>query len=65
MEISKENGEIINIHANNEELFILSCDYGYIKLAKWLIEISKENGEMINIHLKDEKAFRSSCYRGQ
>ena len=57
--------EEINIHANNEEAFRMSCKNGEIEVAKWLIEISKENGDMINIHANNEEAFRLSCGNGQ
>jgi len=53
--------EEINIHAEDEYLFRLSCRGGKFQIAKWLFEISKKNGEMINIHLRNEDAFKWSC----
>jgi len=64
MEIAKENGEIINIHAGNDEAFMSSCRNGCLEVIKWLIEILKENGEMININKYYERVFRWSCYFG-
>jgi len=65
VEISKENGRIINIHAYDEDAFRSSCENGYIEVAKWLFEISKENGEIINIHANGEYAFIKSCDNGK
>jgi len=38
IEISKENGEIININAFNEA-FKMSCSFRYIDIAKWLCSL--------------------------
>jgi hypothetical protein len=64
MKISKENREIINIHAENEYAFRMSCFKGKIEIAKWLMKISKENGEVINIHAENKHAFILSCRYG-
>jgi len=61
-DISKENGNIIDIHVNDEEAFFCSCCIGNLEVAKWLIEISKENEEKINIHINNEEVFRFSCH---
>ena len=55
----------INIHANNELAFKLSCFYGHLNVAQWLIDLSKQSEfSLIDIHTFNEEAFRSSCYNG-
>jgi hypothetical protein len=57
-EISKVS---IDIHADNEYAFRLSCGYGNIEVAKWLWEISNKS---IDIHAENEYAFIWSCVNG-
>ena len=38
----KENGEMINIHANNEYAFRWSCSTRRIEIAKWLCSLCDE-----------------------
>ena len=54
-EVSERN---IDIHANNEAVFILSCEYGQLDVVKWLWEVSERN---IDIYADDEAVFRI-CY---
>jgi hypothetical protein len=54
---------IINIHANNEEAFRLSCEYDNLEIVKFLLFLEESHGK-INIHAENELAFRCSCYNG-
>ena len=44
---------------NNNILFIVLCQYGYLETLKWILTIEK-----INIHINDEEAFFCSCCIG-
>ena len=60
-----EGNTPINIHANNEDAFRLSCENGHTETAKWLWGLSMSEGNTpINIHANDEDAFRLSCENG-
>jgi ankyrin repeat protein len=61
---SKKLKTPIDIHYNNDELFMLACTYGHIKIAKWLYEISKEIESFIDINIDNDKAFRLCCKYG-
>ena len=63
-EFYQNNADKIDIHANNEEAFRLSCKYGHLEIAKWLINLSIKEEEPINIHIDNEWAFRKSCEQG-
>ena len=52
------------IHANNDFAFGLSCAYGHLGVAKWLLDLGKELNSPINIHENDDYAFRWSCING-
>lgn len=55
----------ISIHTKNELAFRLSCRYGQIDMAKWLIRISHDKKiGLINIHAKNDDAFFWSGVRG-
>ena len=56
----EQNKHVINIHANNEFIFLWSCENGYLEVAKWLWSLNQN----INIHANDEFAFRWSCLHG-
>jgi hypothetical protein len=42
IEFSKENGEMINIHAENEYAFRESCESNDMEVAKWLCSLCDE-----------------------
>ena len=51
----------VNIHANNDEAFRLSCEDGHIEVAKWLYtldsiiyELEIENNRIIKWNIKDK-----------
>ncbi len=48
----------IDIHADNEHAFQISCRDGHLDVAKWLWKLSDET---IDIHAENEYAFRYSC----
>lgn len=51
---------IIDIHMNNDEIFINSCLAGHIELSKWLYSLDN-----INIHIDDNRIFKSCCIDGK
>ena len=54
--------EIIDIHADNEWAFRLSCSCGHLEIMRWLYQLStKHDSYPINIHVEDEWAFCASC----
>ena len=55
----------IDIHANNDYAFQLSCENGHIEVAQWLILLGESNDyTKIDIHADNEYAFRWSCQYG-
>ena len=50
---------MMNMHLN------FTCYYGYLDLAKWLIELGSQNDfSLVNIHADREFAFKESCHNG-
>ena len=47
----------INIHANNEEGFILACTNGHIDVVRYLVELYQN----ININADDNESFILDC----
>lgn len=47
----------INIHAENEDAFISSCEGGHLEISQWLWNLNQN----INIHVENELAFRHAC----
>ncbi len=55
----------INIHADNDHAFKLSCANGHLNMARWLLWQSQQNGfTLVNIHAENDFAFRWSCRNG-
>lgn len=54
----------IDIHANNEYAFQLSCQNGDLDLAQYLVDLGQKSNSLINIHEDNELAFRWSCQNG-
>jgi len=55
----------IVIHDYNERAFSLSCIYGNIETAKWLVNLGKNEGHgRINIHFCLNKIFHCCCANG-
>ena len=55
-----KNPTTINIFANSYYAFLISCMYGHLEVAKWLLEVKPD----INIFAYNKYAFRWSCYYG-
>ena len=59
------NENTIDIHADNDNAFRLSCHNGHLKLAQWLIQLGESTGyTKIDIHAYNDHAFIWSCYNG-
>ena len=54
----RENEKDIDIHAENDEAFINSCENGYIEVVKLLINLGAD------IHAENDQAFINSCRNG-
>jgi ankyrin repeat protein len=48
----------IDIHANNDKLFIRSCSNGFLEISKLLLEHGA------NVHADNDDAFRLACTNG-
>lgn len=46
----------IDVHYNNDEAFILACEYGHINVVSLLLRLSGDR--LINIHENNDSAFR-------
>ena len=56
---------MLDIHENNEWLFILACKLGHIEIVIYLLNISQNySGRKIDIHSRYEDAFVYSCMNG-
>ncbi len=55
-----EENPNVDIHANNEYAFRLSCFRGHLEVAKWLWSLNQN----IDIHVLNEYAFCDSCSNG-
>lgn len=60
----KENYIKINIHIDDEMIFIRFCSDGDFELAKWLWDFSVKLKSPINIHAQNERAFSNCCTNG-
>lgn len=49
--------EDIDIHADEESLFILCCNYGQLEVAQWLFSLGG-----VNIHAQNNTLFSDSHY---
>ena len=55
----------INIHAHNEWAFRCSCEFGHLKVSKWLVDLNSQNKfTCVDIHTNSDYAFRWSCTNG-
>ncbi len=54
----------MNISAFEEQAFCYACEYGRLRVARWLLQISQEKGQSIDISAKNEYAFRYACENG-
>jgi hypothetical protein len=61
---SYDTDKPIDIHANYENAFVLSCQKGHLEIAKWLWQFSKNINSPIDIHANYETAFIMSCCNG-
>jgi hypothetical protein len=50
----------VDIHANNEEAFRVSCDHEKLEVARWLVSLDAD----VDIHVFDE-VFRFACLDGK
>ena len=51
-EISIQDNQPIDIHANDEDAFCLSCENGHINIAQWLYELGIKNNQPIRYSCK-------------
>jgi hypothetical protein len=63
-ELLKKN---VNIHYNNEEGFILACQYGNIEIVRFITTLYRTHPQYdrINIHMNNEAAFKYACAYGR
>ena len=60
IELLKNNS--IDIHRDNENMFLLACKNGNLDIVKYLIiNAEKYSGKKINIHIKGNCAFNKAC----
>jgi len=53
--------EKIDIHMDNENIFICACYGGEIEIVKYLFDYCNKYNETINIHVDNDKAFFWCC----
>lgn len=52
----------IDIHEDDNDLFLLMCFYGHLEIAKWLIDLGENYGHgKIDIHAYYDMAFNICC----
>ena len=49
----------IDIHSDNDYVFVHACKYGHLEIVKWLYSLGN-----VYIHTKNDLAFRLSCRFG-
>jgi ankyrin repeat protein len=60
IELLKNNS--IDIHRDNENMFLLACKNGNLDIVKYLIiNAEKYSGKKINIHIKGNCVFNNAC----
>lgn len=47
---------------NNNEIFLYSCSYGNIEIAKWLWKLHIDLHSSIDIHANNDRVFNWSCH---
>lgn len=50
----------IDVHADDENAFIFSCEYGHLPVVKLLLSLVDDR--YINVHANNERAFIATCY---
>lgn len=64
IKIMYENSkELIDINANDNYLFRLSCSYDNIEVAKYIYLLSKKNNKYIDLYKDEGLLLRQSCVR--
>jgi hypothetical protein len=64
-EISKKDGDKINIHYDDDITFKEACTRNHLNVVKWLYEISSmDDNTKFDIHMSDELPFRTCCHVG-
>jgi ankyrin repeat protein len=53
----------IDIHVNNEIVFLQTCFYGRLEVVKYLLQLSREQGQIIDIRVYNNFALRLSYQR--
>lgn len=54
----------VNIHACDENAFVLACIYNQLAIAKWLVKFGEKNNTRIDIHTNEDYAFVTACKYG-
>lgn len=62
--IYKKLGKNMDIHHDEEDLFVTSCEEDYLELAQWFWKTSIEMGSPININEIKEDIFVVCCRKG-
>jgi tetratricopeptide (TPR) repeat protein len=51
----------INIHHNNDELFMACCKSDNLEAANWLFDLMKKNNSLIDFYKNDYEYFKIAC----